>query len=396
MAAGAALYHDGWRAVCPCPGPSFTEAGKAFGAPISADVLTDLDAHGWQLYHVAEDFAENHDVADAHRDRLVAMIATWYVEAGRFNVLPVDARAHQRLLELRPTIAPPRDHYVYYPHTQAIPSNSAVNVLNRSHAITADVEIPPGGADGMLVSHGGSDAGYALFVKDGRLRWVHNYVAKDYPTVVSTEAVPEGRHQLRFEFEATGEPAFARGHGAPGVAQPYFDGRLVGQAEVPVTTPMTFGLCGGVRVGWAPGAPVCPDYGPPGRRGAGPSGRRAGGAPAPTRPAAPAHHPDQRHADHRRVALAAWLGAEPSTCIFRETCGQAQAREHNGDVYSCDHYVEPGYLLGNIARTRLLDLVSSPRQVTFGDEVMQLLTRGARHDPCPCGSGRNAMCCHQR
>jgi len=257
------LYHDGWRAVCPWPGPSFAEAGMGFGAPMPADTLTELDAGRWELYHVAEDFAENHDVASEHRDRLISMIATWYVEAGRYNVLPVDARGVQRLLELRPTIAPPRAHYVYYPHTQAIPANSAAHVLNRSHAITADVEIPAGGADGLLLVHGANDGGYAFFVQDGRLRWVHNYVAKEYPTVVSTERVPEGRHALRFEFEATGPPDFATGRGSPGVAQLYIDGRLVGHAEVAVTTPLSLGLSAGVRVGWGPGSPVCPDYRPP-------------------------------------------------------------------------------------------------------------------------------------
>ena len=92
------IYHDGWRAVCPWPGPSFAEAGKGFGEPISAEKLAELDAQGWELYHVAEDPAENHNLAAEHRDRLIALIATWYVEAGKYDVMPVDgsgARAHR-------------------------------------------------------------------------------------------------------------------------------------------------------------------------------------------------------------------------------------------------------------------------------------------------------------
>src|SRR5205807_7419285 len=73
------LYHDGWRAVCPWPGDSFVEAGKPFGAPISAETLAELDAHGWELYHIAEDIAENHNLAADNRERLIGMIATWYV-----------------------------------------------------------------------------------------------------------------------------------------------------------------------------------------------------------------------------------------------------------------------------------------------------------------------------
>jgi arylsulfatase len=75
--------------------------------------------------------------------------------------------------------------------------------------------------------------------------------------------VPEGRHQLRFEFEMTGAPDIAQGKGAPGLGQLYFDGKLVGQAEIPVTTPLVLGLTGGIVCGADPGAPVTPDYAPP-------------------------------------------------------------------------------------------------------------------------------------
>ena len=99
------IYHDGWRAVCPWPGPSFTEAGVFFGQPIPAEKLTELDAEGWELYHVDGDFAENHNVAAENRDKLIEMIAQWYVEAGKYNVLPVDGRGTQRFVEERPQIA---------------------------------------------------------------------------------------------------------------------------------------------------------------------------------------------------------------------------------------------------------------------------------------------------
>ena len=96
------LYHDGWRAVCPWPGPSFTEAGKPFGEPISADTLTELDAKGWELYHVEKDWAENYNVAAENRPKLIEMIATWYAEAGKYNVLPIDGRGVLRFADERP------------------------------------------------------------------------------------------------------------------------------------------------------------------------------------------------------------------------------------------------------------------------------------------------------
>ncbi len=96
------IDHDGWRAVCPWPGPSFAEAGKGFGEPISGDMLTELDEKHWELYHVAEDPTENHNVADEHRDILISMIAQWYVEAGRYDVLPIDGSALTRIMTERP------------------------------------------------------------------------------------------------------------------------------------------------------------------------------------------------------------------------------------------------------------------------------------------------------
>src|SRR5262249_49808183 len=99
------IYHDGWRAVCPWPGPSFTEAGAFFGAPIDHDKLTDLDAKGWELYHVDEDWAENHNLAADNRAKLIELIGMWYVEAGKYNVLPVDSRGTARFVDERPKIA---------------------------------------------------------------------------------------------------------------------------------------------------------------------------------------------------------------------------------------------------------------------------------------------------
>ena len=253
------LYHDGWRAVCPWPGPSFVEAGKPFGAPISAETLAELDAHGWELYHVAEDIAENHNVAAEYREKVINMIATWYVEAGKYKVLPIDGSALQRLTSERPQLAKDRTSYAYFPDTQTVPWYASVHVLNRPHSITADVEIPRGGAEGVLLCQGTGSGGYAFYVKDGKLKYVHNYVSRALYEVVSVEPVPEGRHQLRFEFEPTGQLDITKGVGTPGRGQLYIDGKLVGAAEIPVTTPLLFNP-GGLTCGANPGLPVTPEY----------------------------------------------------------------------------------------------------------------------------------------
>ena len=259
MFAHRSIDHDGWRAVCPWPGPSFAEAGKPFGAPISAEALTDLDAHHWELYHVAKDPAENHNVADQHRDKLIELIAMWYTEAGKYNVFPVDGTAAQRLMTERPQVAEPRTQYVYRPGTQTQPFWVGPRVLNRPHSITADAEIPASGAEGVLLCQGSNVGGWSFYVKDGRLRYAHNYVGRETYHVAAPDALPAGRHQLRFEFEPTGEPDILQGKGSPGRAQLYVDGHLVAQNEFPVTTPVVFNP-GGLTCGANPGSPITTDY----------------------------------------------------------------------------------------------------------------------------------------
>jgi arylsulfatase len=254
-----AIYHDGWRAVCPWPGPSFAEAGIPFGQPISAEKLSELDAKGWELYHIAEDPTENHNVAEQNRDRLIGMIATWYVEAGRYDVMPVDGSGLARMIAEKPLAAAPRDSYTYLPNTQSIPYFAGPRVLNRPHSITASVQIPDDGAEGVLLCQGSAAGGYSLFIKDGKLHYVHNYVGRSLHGVSSPEVLPAGTHDLRFEFEPTGPPDMAHGKGAPGRLQLYLDGELVANAEAPVTTPFAFNP-GVLTCGANPGSPVTPDY----------------------------------------------------------------------------------------------------------------------------------------
>ena len=205
------IYHDGWRAVCPWPGTSFKEAGLPFGAPIDKDKLTELDAKGWELYHVETDFAENHNLAAENRPKLIEMVATWYVEAGKYNVLPIDSRGQQRVLDPRPQIAISRNSYTYYPDTQMVPTNAGPSVMNRPFSITADVDIPKGGAEGVLLSAGDVQGGLSFYVQDGALQFVYSYVGSQFFHVKSNVSVPEGRHKLRYEFEVTGKLDYPKG-----------------------------------------------------------------------------------------------------------------------------------------------------------------------------------------
>jgi hypothetical protein len=232
-------------------------------ATLTEEKLRELDAKGWEFYNLEEDPTETKNLADTNRPKLIEMIALWYAEAGKYNVLPIDSRGTLRFADERPQITKDRKTYVYYPGTQMVPENVAVKILNRAHSFTAEVEIPKGGAEGVIVTHGSNVGGYSLFIKDKKLHYVHNYVGAEELRVESTKEVPEGKVELRFEFEPKGKPDIRKGKGAPGRGQLYINSKLVGQADFPVTVPLALGLGSGVAVGRNPGSSVSKLYKPP-------------------------------------------------------------------------------------------------------------------------------------
>ena len=257
------LYHEGWRAVCPWPGTSFRESGRSFGDEISSEALTQLDAHGWELYNVEEDPAETRNLADQERERLIAMIGMWYVEAGKYNVLPIDSRGTAKFAEERPQIAQDRSRYVFYPGTQVVPGNAAPRLLNRSHSVSVDVTVPEANAEGVLFSMGGNDGGFVFLVQGGRLLYGYNYVAEEFHRIEASQPLPAGRHVLSFQFDPTGPADPANGKGTPARIQLLVDGSPVGEGQLPVTIPLQLGLGAGLAVGQDPGSPALPDYAPP-------------------------------------------------------------------------------------------------------------------------------------
>ena len=254
------LYHNGWRAVCPYPGASFKEAPVALGTPIDEKKLRDLDAHGWELYNIDKDYSETKNLAEANRDKLIEMIAMWYVEAGKYNVLPIDSRTTLRMIDERPQLTKDRKKYTYYPGTSTVPDKVAAKILNRPHSIVAHVEIPKGGAEGVVICHGENSGGYSLFVKDKKLHYAYNYVGAQEFQISSNQNVPEGAVEFRYEFEPTGKADLAHGKGTPGKGQIYINDKLVGQADFPVTIPLEIGLGGGITVGRDSGSTVTTQY----------------------------------------------------------------------------------------------------------------------------------------
>jgi arylsulfatase len=233
-----ALYRDGWKAVV--YHPLFDQSVR-------------FDDDRWELYHVAVDASECHDLADEHPDKLRELIAIWWSEAEKNNVLPLDNSPFDRMFgEERPEHAG-RRRYVYYPFAGPVTEEAAVNVRNRSHRITAEVDIPEGGAEGILLAQGSILGGYVLFVLDGRLRYVHNFVGFEQHRLTASRDIIAGPHSLQFRFDKTGEH---QGHGSLVV-----DGETVAAGDIPRFTPTRFSITDdGLTCGYDLGMPVVDDY----------------------------------------------------------------------------------------------------------------------------------------
>ena len=261
MLGNRAIYQDGWRAVCGWPGPSLAEGaakGRQLFDQITPEVLEVLDREEWQLFNIAEDPTESRDVASEHPEKLRELIALWWTEAEKYHVLPLDCTFLQRGAVERPQAKKAREQFVYYPGLSVVPAFNTPPLLNRPHSITAELDIPEGGAEGVILAQAGYAGGFTFYVQDGLLRYVHNYVGQELFEVVSDEPLPAGPVTVRFEFEVTTPPKLREGLGAGGLGQLYLDGKLVANAEIPVTTPIHFGL-EGFSCGYDGGAAVVPD-----------------------------------------------------------------------------------------------------------------------------------------
>lgn len=251
MLGNRAIYHQGWKLVT----YHGTQGALYDGV---TDPMKPFDEDRWELYHVEQDFSECHDLANEYPEKVRELEALWWAEAGRYNVLPLDARGALRVLgQPRPTAG--RRRFVYYPSGAPVESAAAVNVKNRSHTITAQVVIPQGGAEGVLLADGGRFGGYSLYVKSGRLTYAYNFLDRERHTIVANADVPVGACELGFAFEKTGPERF----GAGGVGRLYINGNLVGEGIIPRTVPFVYALGGCLQCGRDEGNPVTDDYASP-------------------------------------------------------------------------------------------------------------------------------------
>jgi arylsulfatase A-like enzyme len=229
-----AIFHDGWKAVAYHP---------------IQDTRQGFEDDQWELFHVAADPSECHDLASVHPDLLRKLVERWWIEAGRNNVLPLDNRPFSEFTLDRPPAVPARTVYEYRPDRPAVPEMVAVNVRNRNHVIRVDAVVAESGTEGMLMAQGSGLGGWAFYVFEGRLAYTHNFVGLEEQHIEANELVPSGLHELAYSFQKTGEHR--------GIGHLLVDGEEVGRGEIPRFTPMRFSLTGaGLSVGYSDGIPV--------------------------------------------------------------------------------------------------------------------------------------------
>jgi arylsulfatase A-like enzyme len=248
MFGSRAIYHDGWKAV------TFKSLGM-YGDGQDPDAPFEDDV--WELYHVAEDLSETNDLAGDEPGKLKELVDLWWDEARRNNVLPLDNRLLAAILHPRPTRRGARDHYVYYPGGAVVPESVAVNVRNRSHEVTAEIDVPDDVVpEGVLLAQGSALGGWTFYARRGSLHYVHNLAGKERHRVGSDAVIGSGAHRVTMRYEKTGDFV---GH-----VTLLVDGTAVGEGDIPFFTPVRFSITGaGVTAGRDIGPAVSDDYDAP-------------------------------------------------------------------------------------------------------------------------------------
>ena len=183
-----AIWHKGWKA--------------ATAVPAAPESWGDFHQQRWELFDTTTDPSECHDLAAEHPVKLQELIALWWTEAGTYQALPLESRGAIEILGAeRPQLSSPRTRYTYYPGGAEVPESVAPNIRNRSYTIAAEMEIDTEEAGGVIFSQGSRFGGHALYVKEGKLVYVYNFVGEHVQTVVSDETIPTGHVVLSATFE---------------------------------------------------------------------------------------------------------------------------------------------------------------------------------------------------
>jgi arylsulfatase A-like enzyme len=241
-----AIYHDGWY------------AGTIHRAPWERVPRCKLQDDKWELYDTTKDFSLANDLAAPDPAKLKEMQDLFIQEAIKYRVLPIDDRVFERISAAsagRPDLMGDRTSLTLSPGMDSMSENVFINIKNRSLSITADVEIPQGGASGVIIAQGGRFGGWSLYLKDGKPTYTYNFLGLQEFRVAATHAVAAGKATIRMDFDYDGG-----GLGKGGTATILVNGEKVAGGRIERTEAMIFSADETAGVGVDDATPVTADY----------------------------------------------------------------------------------------------------------------------------------------
>ncbi|WP_303902465.1 sulfatase-like hydrolase/transferase [Thiohalomonas denitrificans] len=236
------VWYDGWHAATVHP------ATSGWGG---------FDRDRWELFNMEEDRNQTKDLSGQYPEKLEEMKNIWAMLAGKHQALPLDDRvAVEVLTEQRPQPGKPRDQYIYYPQTEPVPQGVGASTVQRSYDIAAQVNIEQDQPDGVIFAQGSHIGGHTLYLKDGYLHYVYNWLGELQQKLRSDRPLTKGKHTLGVSFEIQQRDE----HSSPaGPARLFIDEEEVASHEIK-TQPGFFGLEGVITVGRDTGRPASDDY----------------------------------------------------------------------------------------------------------------------------------------
>ena len=219
-----------------------------------------FDKDPWELYHIEADRSQCHDLAGKEPERLEEMKKLWFAEAGKYNGLPLaDMNILETLMRSRPYLAGDRTTLTYYPNTAEVGIGAAVEIRGQTFSVLAEVTVDTTGAEGVIFKQGGAHGGHVLFIQDGRLHYIYNFMGEEEQKISSSGAAPMGKHVFGVRFVRGG--TVEGSHTPLGEATLFIDDAAVGSLADMKVHPGTFGLAGaGLSVGRNSGSAVSSSY----------------------------------------------------------------------------------------------------------------------------------------
>jgi arylsulfatase len=245
MFGNRAIYNNGWIAAARHP-----------RLPWQGTINADFEKDPWELYNIEEDFSEANNLASENPEKLEKLQKLFLSEARKHKVLPLDDRLSERFdVQSRPSPAAGRTTFTYYSSGVSIPEGSAPSLKNRSFSITADVEIPESGAEGVLLTQGGRFAGWGFFLEDSKPTYVYNFANSERYIIQSPEKLAPGKSTIRFNFDYDGGEV-----GAGGIGKLFINDQQVAEGRIEKTLPYRLALNETFDIGRDTGTPIVETY----------------------------------------------------------------------------------------------------------------------------------------